>query len=281
MSFELDNFSNLHSQNSQTQNSQTKSGNMKTKNILGIDVGASGIKGAIVNVETGELVTERIKLVTPKPATPEAVTEVIAELTRQSGYEGNLLGCGFPAIIHHGVAKSAANIDPSWIQTNVEAMISEATGMKVVAVNDADAAGLAEARYGKGKGRMGTVVLITVGSGLGSALFTDGHLVRNSEFGHIYLHGMVAEHYISNTARKKYEMSWTGFGLRFNEYLHHLNRIISPDLVIIGGGMSNNWDLFSAHIDVDMEVTTAQMLNNAGIIGAALYAYETEFGEMS
>lgn len=254
---------------------------MKTKNILGIDVGASGIKGAIVSIETGELVTERIKLSTPKPATPEAVAEVIRELVQQTGYDGNLMGVGFPAIIHHGKAKSAANIDDSWIDTDVETLLSKATGLKVVAVNDADAAGLAEARYGKGKGKMGTVLLITIGSGLGSALFSDGHLVRNSEFGHLHLHGMVAEHYISNTARKKYEMSWTGFGKRFNEYLHHLNRIISPDLVIIGGGLSNNFGLFNDQIDVDMEVTTAEMLNHAGIIGAALYAYETEFGELS
>lgn len=253
---------------------------MEAKNILGIDVGASGIKGAIVNVETGKLVTERIKLSTPKPATPEAVTEVVATLVRETAYEGDLLGCGFPAIIHRGVAKSAANIDPTWIETNVEAMIAGATGKKVVAVNDADAAGLAEVRFGKGKGRMGTVLLITVGSGLGSALFSDGHLVRNSEFGHIYLHGLVAEHYISNTARKKYEMSWTGFGRRFNEYLHHLDRILSPDLIIIGGGTSNNWELFSDQIDVEVEVTTAKMLNNAGIIGAALYACETRSGKV-
>ncbi len=248
---------------------------MEVKNILGIDVGASGIKGAIVNIETGELSTERIKLATPKPATPEAVTEVIAELVKQAGYEGEVIGCGFPAIIQHGIAKSAANIDDSWIETSVETMIAEATGMKVVAVNDADAAGLAEVRYGHGKGRMGTVLLITVGSGLGSALFTDGCLVRNSEFGHLFLNGMVAEHYISNTARKKYDMSWVGFGLRLNEYLQHLNRIICPDLIIVGGGSSNNWDLFSQYIDVETEVVTAKMLNNAGLIGAALYAYET------
>jgi polyphosphate glucokinase len=254
---------------------------MKTNIILGIDVGATGIKGALVNLETGELLSERIKLNTPKPATPKAVSEVITELVKQIGYEGNLAGCGFPSIIRHGIAKSAANIDPGWIDMDVESLLSQATGLKVIAANDADAAGLAEARYGKGKGRMGTVVLITIGSGLGSALFTDGHLVRNSEFGHLHLHGMVAEHYVSNTARKKYDMTWTGFGKRFNEYLHHLNRVISPDLIIVGGGISNSYDLFSPYIDVDVEVTTAAMLNNAGIIGAALYAYETEFGELS
>jgi polyphosphate glucokinase len=248
---------------------------MKNDNqILGIDVGATGIKGAIVNVETGELTMDRIKLSTPKPATPEAVGEVIRELISQCQYGGGVIGLGFPAIIRHGVAKSAANIDDAWIGVNVEAFLSEFLSRQVFAVNDADAAGFAEMRFGKGRGRMGTVLLITVGSGLGSALFVDGKLVPNTEFGHLFFHGFVAEHYISNTARKKYEMSWAGFGKRFNEYLHHINRIFSPDLVIVGGGISNSFDLFSPYIDVDMEVTVAQMYNNAGIIGAAMYASE-------
>lgn len=253
---------------------------MQTHHILGIDIGASGIKGAIVDIEKGELLSARVKLSTPKPATPAAVAEVVAEVARQTGYDGTLMGCGFPAIVSHGVAHSAANIDDSWIGTNIETLLSEATGLEVLAVNDADAAGLAEMRYGKGRGQMGTVLLITIGSGLGSALFSDGHLVPNTEFGHLHLHGMVAEHYISNTARKKYEMSWAGFGKRFNEYLHHLNRIFSPDLVIIGGGISNDFDQYSPYFDVPTKVTSAGAFNQAGITGAALYAYETRFGEL-
>jgi polyphosphate glucokinase len=253
---------------------------MQTKNILGIDVGASGIKGAIVDLETGVLVTERIKLSTPKPATPAAVAEVMLELVKKSGYEGNLIGCGFPSIVRNGVAFSAANIDDAWIGTNIETLLSVKTGLDVVAMNDADAAGLAEMRFGKGIGHKGTVLLITIGSGLGSALFTDGHLVRNSEFGHLFLQGWVAEHYVSNTARKKYDMTWEGFGKRFNEYLLHIDRILSPDLVILGGGISNEFGEFGKYIDPKMKVTTAAMFNHAGIIGAALYAYEAKFGEL-
>ncbi len=253
---------------------------MQTKNILGIDVGASGIKAAIVDIEKGELVTDRIKLSTPKPATPEAVAAVVAELVKQTGYTGGLIGCGFPSIVRNGVAYSAANVDPGWIGTNIETLLAVATGKEVVAMNDADAAGLAEMRYGKGIGKKGTVMLITIGSGLGSALFTDGHLVRNSEFGHLYLQGWLAEHYVSNTARKKYEMSWAGFGKRFNEYLLHLDRLFSPDLIILGGGISNEFKLFSEQLDTKLNVTTAALFNHAGIIGAALYAYEAKFGEI-
>ncbi|MCC6723594.1 MAG: ROK family protein [Saprospiraceae bacterium] len=253
---------------------------MQTKNILGIDVGASGIKGAIIDLEKGELITERMKLATPKPATPAAVGEVIKELVAKIGYEGNLIGCGFPSIVKHGVAYSAANIDEAWIGTNIETVVSEATGKEVIAMNDADAAGLSEMRYGKGKGQKGTVMLITIGSGLGSALFINGHLVPNSEFGHLYLHGWVAEHYVSNTARKKYDMTWEGFGKRFNEYLLHVDRLMSPDLVILGGGISNEYKEFGKYIDKKLNVTTAAMFNHSGIIGAALYAYEAKFGEI-
>jgi polyphosphate glucokinase len=253
---------------------------METKNILGIDVGASGIKGAIVDIEKGELLTDRIKLSTPKPATPDAVAKVIADLVAKTGYTGELIGCGFPSIVKHGVAYSAANVDPAWVGTNIETLLTEATGKEVIAMNDADAAGLSEMRYGKGQGKNGTVILITIGSGLGSALFHNGHLVPNSEFGHLFLHGWVAEHYVSNTARKKYEMSWAGFGKRFNEYLVHLDRLFSPDMVILGGGISNEFSQFADQLDKNLNVTTAAMFNHAGIIGAALYAYEAKFGEI-
>lgn len=253
---------------------------MESKNILGIDVGATGIKAAIVDLEKGELLSERIKLATPKPATPDAVAAVISELVKKTGYTGKLMGCGFPAIVSHGVAYSAANIDPAWVGANIETLLSPVTGLEVIAMNDADAAGLSEMRYGKGKGVKGTVMLITIGSGLGSALFTDGHLVRNSELGHLHLQGWVAEHYVSNTARKKYEMSWPSFGKRFNEYLMHIDRLFSPDLVILGGGISNEFKEFSPYLDPKLNVTTAAMFNHAGIIGAALYAYEAKFGEL-
>jgi polyphosphate glucokinase len=251
---------------------------MQAKNILGIDIGASGIKGSIVDIEKGALTMQRIKLSTPSPATPDAVARVAAELADKTGYDGGIVGVGFPAIVKKGVALSAANIDEAWIGTNIEEVLGKALGREVFAVNDADAAGIAEMRFGKGVGKMGTVLLITIGSGLGSALFTDGHLVRNSEFGHLHLHGWVAEHYVSNTARKKYDMTWEGFGKRFNEYLLHLDRTMCPDLIILGGGISNEFEVFGKYIDPKLNVTTAAMFNQAGIIGAAMYAYEAKFG---
>jgi polyphosphate glucokinase len=252
---------------------------MQTKTIFGLDIGGSGIKGAVVDVGTGELTTERGKIATPQPSTPAAVAESVADLLRQVKYDGDLIGCGFPSIVKHGVSHSAANVDAGWMGTNIEELLSKATGKRVIATNDADAAGLAEMRYGKGHGVKGTVLLITIGTGLGSALFTDGHLVRNTEFGHCTLHGMIAEQYVSNTARKKYNLTWEDFGKRFNEFLHLVDRLCSPDLIILGGGVSNDFDLFSPYIDVNTSVTTAMMFNHAGIIGAALYAYETVAAE--
>ncbi|MCB0522310.1 MAG: ROK family protein [Lewinellaceae bacterium] len=249
---------------------------MQTNNILGIDVGASGIKGAIVDLEIGDLTTERLKLDTPQPSNTTAMAETVAELVRQIGYEGELIGCGFPAVVKKGVSHSAANIDDSWKGANIEEIFSRATGKRVLAVNDADAAGLAEMKYGKGKGLKGSVLLITIGSGLGSALFTNGHLVQNTEFGHCNLHDGIAEHYVSNLARKRHDMSWEVFGLRFNEFLEMIERTVNPDLIILGGGVSNRYELFSEWISIETEVTTAEMFNNAGIVGAAQYAFENQ-----
>lgn len=241
---------------------------------MGIDVGASGIKGAIVDLNTGELITERIKISTPSPSTPEAVAEVIAEIVTQSGYDGEWIGCGFPSVVKHGVCLSAANIDKSWVGTNIETVVSKATGRKVLALNDADAAGLAEVRYGRGKDVEGTFLLITIGSGLGSALFTGGRLVSNTEFGHMIMHDMIAEHYVSNTTRKQLNLSWEEFGTRFNEFLRIIERVLTPDLIALGGGVSNDYDLYAGYFDIETPVTTAMMFNHAGIIGAAMHAFE-------
>lgn len=247
---------------------------MHSQKILGIDIGGSGIKGALVDISKGELISERIKIKTPQPSVPPAVAEVVAEIVRQSGYEGDLVGVGFPAVVRQGVAYSAANIHPDWMGTNIEQLLNEFCGKRFVVTNDADAAGLAEMRFGNGRGVMNNVILITIGTGLGSALFTDGHLVRNTEFGHCYLKGMIAEHYVSNSARKKYRMNWRTFGKRFNEYLQMIERICTPDLIILGGGVSNSFDKFAPYLTVETPVKTALMFNHAGIIGAALYAAE-------
>lgn len=248
---------------------------MQERNILGVDIGASGIKGAVVDVETGQLLNDRIRLETPEPSTPGAVAATFAELVRQHNWKG-LVGCGFPSIIKGGVAYSAANISEEWIGTNVVETLSLASGCPVEVLNDADAAGLAEMQFGLGKGEMGTVLLITIGSGLGSALFIDGKLVPNSELGHIFLRDKkrVAEYYASANARKREDLSWEEWGMRFNEYLQNIERVLNPDLILLGGGTSKRFDKFDTYITIKAPVRPAQLLNAAGTVGAAVYAYQ-------
>jgi len=248
---------------------------MQERNILGVDIGASGIKGAVVDVETGQLLNDRIRLETPEPSTPGAVAATFAELVRQHNWKG-LVGCGFPSIIKGGVAYSAANISEEWIGTNVVETLSIASGCPVEVLNDADAAGLAEMQFGLGKGEMGTVLLITIGSGLGSALFIDGKLVPNSELGHIFLRDKkrVAEYYASANARKREDLSWEEWGMRFNEYLQNIERVLNPDLILLGGGTSKRFDKFDTYITIKAPVRPAQLLNAAGTVGAAVYAYQ-------
>lgn len=244
---------------------------MEYNTILGVDVGASGIKGAIVNLKNGELLSERKRLETPRPATPENMADTFGELVRSFDWTGPV-GCGFPAVIKDGTARSAANIHESWIDTNVEEIFSQSSGCEVKVCNDADAAGVAEMSFGVGKGEKGVVILITIGSGLGTALFINGQLVPNTEFGHVFLHKMVAEHYASNTARKKYDLSWEKWGKRFNEYLLHIEKILNPHLIILGGGVSKRFEFYDQYIKVNSPVIPAKLLNNAGIVGAASYA---------
>lgn len=242
--------------------------------ILGIDIGGTGTKGAIIDMNTGKLLTERMKFATPQPATPEAVADTVQQLVEGLGYKGDLIGCGFPAIVMDGVAKSAANIDKSWIGVNIEKILAEKTGCKVKVLNDADAAGMAEISFGKGKGRMGTVMLITIGTGLGSAMFTDGHLLRNSELGHFHLKGQkeVAEKFASNAIRKEEELDWKTWAKRFNQYVARIERMFSPSLIILGGGTSKRFHLYKQYLKSNAEIVPAQFENEAGVIGAAMYA---------
>lgn len=244
---------------------------MEYDKILGVDVGASGIKGAIVDLRTGELLSERRRLETPRPANPKSMADTFGELVKTFDWQGPV-GCGFPAIVKDGIALSAANIDKSWVNTNIAKVFSKASGCEVKVCNDADAAGVAEVTFGVGKGKKGVIILITIGSGLGTALFTDGRLVPNTEFGHVYLNNMIAEHYASNTTRQKYELSWKKWGKRFNEYLAHIERLLSPNMIILGGGTSKRYEFFEKYIKVDCPVIPAKLLNNAGIVGAAAYA---------
>ena len=245
----------------------------QANHYLGIDVGASGIKGAIVDVATGELLTERLRVPTPQPATPEAMTEAFRELYAQFDYDGDYVGVGFPAIVRRGVAMSAANIHPDWIRTSISALWTRACGKRVFALNDADAAGLASVEFGSAKEARGVVVFLTIGTGIGSALFVDNRLVPNSELGHIYMpNGMKSEHYASNKTRKTLDLSWEEWGKRFDEVLAQVDRILSPDLILLGGGASKKFDLYEACLNVDCPVEPAAFRNHAGSIGAALYA---------
>ncbi|MDO9141577.1 MAG: ROK family protein [Methylobacter sp.] len=240
--------------------------------ILGIDIGGTGIKGAIVDTVTGELVTGRHRIETPQPATPEAVAAVIAQLVLHFHWNG-LVGCGFPAAIQHGVARTAANISKTFIGTDIDKLFSEATNCPCYSVNDADAAGMAEMYFGEGKGQSGVVLLVTIGTGLGSALFTGRTLLPNTELGHLYLdNGVEAEHYASDAVRKIEDMGWKVWGKRFNTYLTLMEKLFWPDLIILGGGASKKMDKFKAQLTLEAPVRPAAFLNQAGIVGAALYA---------
>lgn len=240
--------------------------------ILGVDIGGSGIKGAIVDTESGELLTERYRIPTPHPATPEAVAAVLAQLVVHFSWKGPI-GCGFPAAIQQGVARTAANIAQGFIGTNIDKLFSEATQCPCFTLNDADAAGMAEMRFGEGAGQSGVVLLVTIGTGLGTALFTDGRLLPNTELGHIYLgNGIEAEQFASDAVRKIEDLGWKSWGNRFNKYLLAMERLFWPELIILGGGASKKFDKFKDHLKVGVPVKPAGFLNQAGIVGAALYA---------
>lgn len=240
--------------------------------ILGIDIGGSGIKGAIVNTLSGEMLYERHRIETPQPASPEQIAAVVGQIQQHFNWTGRI-GCGFPAVVQKGVIKTAANIAKSNIGVNAEELFSRQTNCEVKVVNDADAAGIAEAKFGGGKGISGVVLVITIGTGIGSALIADGKLVPNTEFGHLYMHhGKIAERYTSDAVRKLKKLSWKDWGKRFNEYLKYLERTINPDLIILGGGAGKKTAHYLEQIHIECPVKPAELLNNAGIVGAALSA---------
>jgi polyphosphate glucokinase len=243
-------------------------------NILGIDVGASGIKGALVDLDKGKLHGERFRVPTPQPSTPAAMAGAVQEIVDFFNYTGPI-GCGFPSIVKNGVSLSAANIDETWVGTSIEKAFGDVTGQPVFATNDADAAGIAEMRYGIGRGENGLVILITIGTGLGSALFWKGEMLPNTEFGHlIWKNGKIAERYCSSGARERLKISRSEWADRFNEYLQHLELLFSPDLFILGGGESKFFDQVKHQFHTNARIVPAKLLNNAGIIGAAAYAKE-------
>lgn len=242
---------------------------MKLKKILGIDIGGSGVKGAIVNTKKGKLITERFRIPTPQPATPEAVANVIKKIVKHFNWKGPI-GVGYPGVMQHGVARTAANVDDSWINKDLNKLFSKKTGCTVHVVNDADAAGMGEMKFGSGKGFKGVAFLVTVGTGLGTVVFTNGQLVPNMEMGHIMLRGADAEKYASDAARKADDIEWKEWAGRFNEYLNRIEDLLWPDLIIIGGGASKKDAKFLPLLKTRAKVVPATLLNEAGIIGAAM-----------
>jgi polyphosphate glucokinase len=250
----------------------------ETSRAFGIDIGGSGIKGAIVDTTTGELVTKRVRIPTPQPSTPKAVAEVVATLLAGAGWHGPV-GATFPAVIQHGVARSAANVDKSWIGTDVDAVFTDAapSATDVHVLNDADAAGIAEARFGAAKGVRGVVLMLTFGTGIGSALLMNGVLVPNTELGHLELDGHDAEKRAAASVREDNKMSYKEWAKRVDRYMNHVQRLFTPDLFVVGGGVSKDAHKWVPLLHLDTPVQPAQLLNEAGIVGAAMAALERTF----
>jgi polyphosphate glucokinase len=238
---------------------------------FGIDIGGSGMKAAVIDLDAGELASDRIRIPTPRPATPEAMAEVAAELVRRHGWSGSI-GVGFPGIVRHGVVHSAANLDASWLGVDADRVFTDACGVDVAMVNDADAAGLAEVRWGAAQGVDGVVLVLTFGTGIGSGLFIDGTLVPNTELGHLELDGRDAETHAAASVREREGIGWKQWAPRVERYLGHLEMLFSPDLFVIGGGASKAAAEWFPMISIDTPMVAAAMANNAGIVGAALVA---------
>jgi polyphosphate glucokinase len=247
------------------------------RHAFGVDIGGSGIKGAVVDTEAGTLVTERRRVDTPHHSTPKAIAGLVAQMVTDAGWDG-VVGVTFPAVIKHGVALTAANVDKSWIGTDADAIFSRATGLDVTVLNDADAAGLAEARYGAARGTPGVVILLTFGTGIGSALLLDGRLVANSELGHLELDGRDAESRAAASAKDREELSWRDWAKRVERYLRQVEDLLTPDLFVVGGGVSRKSEKWVPLLTLRTPIKPAELENDAGIVGAALAAVE-HFGD--
>ena len=240
--------------------------------VFGIDVGGSGIKGGVVDLDRGELVTDRHRIATPQPATPKAVAKVALKLVEHFEWDGRV-GVAIPSIVRHGVVHSAANIDPSWVGVDAVRRFERTLDRPVWVLNDADAAGLAELHFGHARDYAdGVVMLLTFGTGIGSAIFVEGELLPNSELGHLEFKGSDAEHYASARVREEEGLSWKEWGGRVNEYLQHLEFLFSPDAFIIGGGVSRRSEKFFPYLETSARIIAADLENRAGVVGAAWYA---------
>lgn len=239
--------------------------------ILGIDVGATGIKGGIVDTKKGEMITERHKILTPDKSTPKNVLKVMKEIVKHFDWQGKDIGIGFPSIISKGRTLSAANIDQEWLDFPAEKFLKNGLGSRISLVNDADAAGISERYHGAAKEEKGTIILLTLGTGIGSAIFRKGILVPNTELGHLKYKKSIAEHYAANSARKNKNLSYKEWAEELQNVLLYIEHLFSPDLFILGGGVSKKFDNFGGHLKkVRAKVVAAEMRNEAGIVGAAM-----------
>lgn len=241
--------------------------------VLGIDIGGSAVKGMVVDTAEGTALTERIRLPLREGASPEEVCAAVRCVVRSFGWNGPV-GCGFPAVVRDGIVYTAANIDPSWRGQDVRSMLEASTGCAVHVINDADAAGIAEMRFGEGRGHHGVVLVVTLGTGIGSALFVRGILVPNTELGHLVVRGQEAEHRASDAARRRLKLSWKKWGRRLDEYLRYVEDLLWPELIIVGGGVSRRFELFLPHLGLRTPVVPARLRNRAGMVGAAVAAFE-------
>jgi polyphosphate glucokinase len=239
--------------------------------ILGIDIGGSGIKAAVVDLEKGEFSGDRVRRETPCAARPEPMVEVVAEVVREIGWQGPA-GCGFPGVVRHGRIATAPNLSEHWVGEDAASRLGEACGLPVTVVNDADAAGLAEMRFGAGAGHEGVVMVVTLGTGIGTALFHDGVLVPNLELGHVEVGGCEAEERAAARIRKERDLSWKDWSAELNRVLQHFEMLLNPDLFVIGGGVSTKHEKFLTRLSLEAKVVPAQLRNAAGIVGAALAA---------
>lgn len=239
--------------------------------VLGIDIGGSGIKGALVDIAKGQLASDRHRVETPSPATPQAVGEVVGEIVRHFDYHGSV-GITFPAVVRNGITFTAANVDDAWIGFHAREHFEKTVGREVTVLNDADAAGVAELAFGAGRGLDGTLFVLTFGTGIGSAVFVNGELIPNTELGHIELNGREVEPWASDRARRDEDLSWSAWARRVEAYLRYLERLFSPDLFIVGGGVSKKAHKFLDKIETNTRVVAAQLQNEAGIVGAAYAA---------
>lgn len=247
----------------------------RSTDAFGIDFGGTGIKGAPVDLVRGEFAAERVRIKTPDPSTPQAIAEIFVELLASFPDATGPVGVTVPGVVRHGVVHSAANIDERWIGTDADTLFTQATGRDVHVVNDADAAGLAEVRYGAARDRRGLVIVTTLGTGIGSALVHDGVLIPNAELGHLEIDGHDAESRAANSAREREDLSWEHWAKRLQKYYRTLERLFSPDLFVVGGGVSKQSAEFLPLLDLDTEIVPAALRNNAGAVGAALYAAES------